>query len=78
MSLPNHVQTTPLGQGGFGEVHKGWFIYSHVAIKILSTLNRDAKRKFFAEVERAWRIRHPNLVHVSCVGPPCNGLLAGS
>jgi hypothetical protein len=62
------VQAHRLGGGGFGEVYKGWYLYTYVAIKILCPGCRHAMRGFVREVQHLWNFRHKNIIDVSLAG----------
>jgi hypothetical protein len=53
-----------LGRGGFGEVHKGRWKGTEVAVKTISAehITREMKSNFIAETSIMSRLRHPNVV----------------
>ncbi len=57
---------SPLGQGGFGAVYKGWDISlnKHIAIKENLDTSPEAQRQFHQEAQILGRLTHPNLPRV--------------
>jgi serine/threonine protein kinase len=53
-----------LGRGGFGEVHKGRWKGTEVAVKTISAehITREMKKSFSDETSIMSRLRHPNVV----------------
>lgn len=54
-------------------MYRGWFMFSHVAVKVLRSGKKQATAGFYQEIEHMWRYRHPNIVTVSL-----GGCVAGS
>ncbi len=64
-----------LAEGGFGEVHRGRHVRTHmpVAIKIMTrrpdeVSNRDFRARFLREAQAASRIHHPSVVRIHHYG----------
>ncbi len=55
-----------LGRGGYGEVYRGKWRGTTVAIKslILQRLTARARKEFIQEIEIMWKLRHPSLVQL--------------
>ncbi len=69
-----------IGEGGMGQVFKGWQISVEraIAVKFLRrsrAQDANAERRFFVEARTAASLRHPNTVTVFDFGRTDNGLL---
>ncbi|KAL9234477.1 hypothetical protein vseg_009347 [Gypsophila vaccaria] len=51
-----------VGEGGYGNIYKGFLHHTDVAIKILHNNSTQGPREFIQEVEVLSKMRHPNLV----------------
>ncbi|KAM3694796.1 hypothetical protein ACB098_07G081600 [Castanea mollissima] len=62
----NFAEENKLGQGGFGEVYKGYLgdLNSYVAIKRVSRGSKQGIKEYASEVRSISRLRHRNLVQL--------------
>eukprot|EP00803_Ostreobium_quekettii_P004889 evm.model.scf_3510.1 EVM.evm.TU.scf_3510.1 scf_3510:1508-4096(+) len=61
------TQMEKIGEGGYGQVFKGWWKNAAVAIKMLrSDLTPESRAEFLSEVELHIQLNHPNVVR--CFG----------
>lgn len=58
----NFDNSMKIGEGGYGNVYKGFLRHTVVAIKMLNSQSMQGQAEFYQEVEILSRVRHPHLV----------------
>ncbi|KAJ6850511.1 serine/threonine-protein phosphatase PP1 isozyme 3-like [Iris pallida] len=66
-------ESSKIGRGGYGSVHKGYLDNVEVAIKMLDSKSEQGPEEFIQELEVLGQMRHPNLVKLigACFGLRC-------